>query len=118
MPIRITQIDPGSLQLAESGSARLVDWQQFDIVLKVEGTLHETEAELLEAVCRDLVSQNHKRIGLDLASISFLDSDSAAVLCRLKSEFGISLEGLHLFIGKVIELAEEYERVRAYRAEV
>jgi anti-anti-sigma regulatory factor len=110
MPIRITQIDPSSLESAQS-----VDWQNFDIVLKVEGTLHETEAVLLEKVCRDLVSQTPKRIALDLASISFLDSDSAAVLCRLKRELGISLEGLHLFIGKVVELAEEYERVRVYR---
>jgi hypothetical protein len=47
-----------------------------------------------------------RTVTLDLADLSFLDSDSAAVLSRLRREQGVRLEGLHLFIQKVIELAE------------
>ena len=46
---------------------------------------------------------------LELNDLSFFDSDSAAVLCRMKREQGVSLEGLSLFIKKVVELADEAE---------
>ena len=51
---------------------------------------------------------------LELAGLSYLDSDSAAVLCRMKREQNVSLEGLHLFIEKVVELTEEYQKATKY----
>jgi ABC-type transporter Mla MlaB component len=111
MPIRIAQTD--DYYRDENAGPN-----DPEMKLKVEGQLLEQEAELLEKVCRELAGQSHKRIALDLATISFLDSDSAAVLCRLKRELGVKLEGLNLFIGKVVELAEEYERVKKYRLDV
>jgi hypothetical protein len=36
------------------------------------------------------------------------------MLCRLKHELGVMLEGLNLFIGKVLELADEYEKATNY----
>jgi anti-anti-sigma regulatory factor len=99
MPTRITQIrDP-----------------KFErTLLKVEGTLHLEDAELLEKICREVADQTERLVTLDLADLSFLDSDSASVLCRLKREQGVRLEGLHLFIGKVVELAEAYEASAKY----
>jgi anti-anti-sigma regulatory factor len=92
MPTRITQVDtPGEAATR----------------LRVEGSLYLADAELLERLCRDIQQDSGRPITLDLADLSFLDSDSAAVLSRLKRERGVSLEGLHLFIQKVIELAEE-----------
>ena len=44
----------------------------------------------------------------------FFDSDSAAVLSRIKREQGVNLEGLNLFIEKVVELADESEKARKY----
>ena len=91
MPTRITQIgDP-------AGAPRR---------LKVEGTLTLADAELLEGICNELCEQAGSCISIDLADITFLDSESASVLCRLKGR-GISLEGLDLFVRKVVELAEE-----------
>jgi anti-anti-sigma regulatory factor len=91
MPTRITQIeDP-------EGTTRR---------LKVEGTLTLADAELLEGICNELCEQTDPCISVDLADITFLDSESASVLCRLKGR-GISLEGLDLFVRKVVELAEE-----------
>ena len=90
MPMRITQVGG-----QEGANGRL----------KVEGTLTLADAELLESICNELREQSDSGISVDLADITFLDSDSASVLCRLKRH-GISLEGLDLFVQKVVELAE------------
>jgi anti-anti-sigma regulatory factor len=100
MPTRITQIE---------------DTRREGTVLKVEGSLHLRDAELLEKICRDVSSRTEGRVMLDLSGLSFLDSDSASMLCRLKHDHGVRLEGLQLFIGKVIELAEECEKAAMYR---
>lgn len=91
MPTRITQVGD------QAGATRR---------LKVEGTLTLADAELLESICDELCGQAGSFISVDLADITFLDSESASVLCRLKGR-GISLEGLDLFVRKVVELAEE-----------
>jgi anti-anti-sigma regulatory factor len=91
MPTRITQIG------CQAGAKRR---------LKVEGTLTLADAELLEAICNELCEQSRAGIRVDLADITFLDSESASVLCRLKGQ-GISLEGLDLFVRKVVEMAEK-----------
>ena len=83
-------------------------------VFKVEGTLHLRDAELLEKICRDVANQTKRPVTLELSELCYLDSDSAAVLCRMKHEQGVRLEGLHLFIEKVVELAEEYEKAATY----
>jgi anti-anti-sigma regulatory factor len=92
MPTRITQVE------SREGAAR---------ALKVEGALTLADAELLEGVCDELRGQSDAAIRVDLSSITFLDSESASVLCRLKRR-GISLEGLDLFVRKVVELAEHH----------
>jgi anti-anti-sigma regulatory factor len=90
MPTRITQVE------SQAGEIRR---------LKVEGTLTLADAELLEEICSELCEQSDSGISIDLADITYLDSDSAWVLCRLKGQ-GITLEGLDLFVRKVVELAE------------
>jgi hypothetical protein len=110
MPLRITQLDDGcrenSCQSASDNEARMV--------LKVEGSLYQEDAELLERICYDVGNQTGRLLTLDLADLSFLDSDSASVLCRLKREQDVSLEGLQLFIAKVIELTEAEATVSEY----
>jgi len=83
-------------------------------VFKVEGTLYLSDAELLEKICRDVRNQTKRPVTLELDGLSYLDSDSAAVLCRMKREQNVTLEGLHLFIEKVVELTEEYEKATKY----
>ena len=75
-------------------------------LLRVEGTLALGDAQLLEQVCTDLRAQTGASVTVDLADISFLDSESASVLARLKREQEVSLEGIHLFVQQVIEIAE------------
>ena len=97
MPTRITEV-------------RTPDGQPM--TLRVEGSLGVEDAELVEKVCRDLRRETGRRITLDLADLSFIDSDSAQILCRLRAEQDVSLEGLHLFIQRVVELAEQDEKSR------
>lgn len=92
MPTRITQVDTP---------------ERAATTLRVEGALYLADAELLEKICRDIRQDSQHSITLDLADLCFLDSNSAEVLCRLKREQDVALEGLHLFIQKVIEFADE-----------
>ena len=119
MPTRITEIErPKGEGSALEGIGQ--NWNRPDglqpdsitipTVFKVEGTLYLRDAELLEKICREVGNQTKRPVTLELAGISYLDSESAAVLCRMKREQNVSLEGLHLFIEKVVELTEESEK--------
>lgn len=105
MPLRITQKECFKHQ-HENGGPR----QDCPTLLKVEGSLYLEDAELLEKICRDIGEETGTRLTLDLADLCFLDSESASVLCRLKREQNVNLEGLHLFIQKVIEITEAEAR--------
>ena len=75
-------------------------------LLRVEGSLRMEDAEVLETAYFELRQKHPGQIAIDLANTNFLDSDSASVLCRLKNQ-GVHLLGLHFFIQRVIESAEE-----------
>jgi anti-anti-sigma factor len=108
MPTRITQIE-SCCSKSQSFKYRRRRNSSDDqrTVLKVEGTLHLKDAELLQRICRDVAAETGRGITLDLASIDFIDSDSASLLCHLKHQQDVRLEGLHLFIENVIRLAEK-----------
>jgi anti-anti-sigma regulatory factor len=74
--------------------------------LRVEGSLRLADAEILEAAYFGLREKHDGKIAIDLAGTSFLDSDSATVLCRLK-ESGAELTGLHYFVQQIIQAAEK-----------
>jgi ABC-type transporter Mla MlaB component len=128
MPTRITEIErpknepPAVKSIGENGDQPDSSLPEnvtrntgtVPTVFKVEGTLYLRDAELLERICRDVGNQTKRPVTLELAGLSYLDSDSAAVLCRMKREQNVSLEGLHLFIEKVVELTEECEKATKY----
>jgi len=117
MPTRITEIDGAAARdVPKSGTKGAANGAHQVTLLKVEGTLHLGDAELLERICRQVSIQNGRPVALELSELCFLDSDSAAVLCRMKREQGVRLRGLNLFIRKVIELTEESEKVAKYWA--
>ncbi|HEX8286750.1 MAG TPA: hypothetical protein VF556_02070 [Pyrinomonadaceae bacterium] len=92
MPIRITRTDTE---------------EPKKTILKIEGSLLAEDVEMISEICRDLRAEKESDIELNLADLSFLDSESATELCRLKREQNVTLEGLHLFIKKVIEMSEK-----------
>ena len=90
MAIRITQIDDEKRKLA---------------ILRLEGKLRLADAEIVEQIFDEIQGQNNRNIEIDLTSISFIDSDSAAVLKRIENG-GARLTGLDFFIRQVIETPE------------
>lgn len=94
MTTRITEVEDG-----HEGRA----------VLRVEGSLGAAEVEVLERACAELREGTGREVLLDLTGLSFLDTESAAVLARLRREENVALEGLHFFIQQVIDLAERSE---------
>jgi len=114
MPIRITQIENSPL---EAGTAEcpgepadaVVGSTDEPSIFKVEGTLHLKDAELLEGICRRVSAQTGRPVLIELNDVCFVDSDSAAVICRMKRENVVIIEGLNLFIRKVMELVDESE---------
>jgi len=116
MPLRITEHECSNAEAcgksATGKSGKEAGGQQM--VLKVQGSLYLEDAELLEKICRDVQGDTGCQLKLDLADLAFLDSESAFVLCRLKREQGVILDGLHLFIAKVIELTEAEAMVTQY----
>jgi anti-anti-sigma regulatory factor len=93
MTTRITQIE---------------DEQKKRTTIRVEGSLHGEDAEVLESTLMSLQSEQMQNVAIDLSNISFLDSESASVLRRLKT-LGVELVGLHLFVQQILELAQGSE---------
>jgi anti-anti-sigma regulatory factor len=116
MPIRITVIGPrnetfdlkrGTPEHHSHSADALASSAKPPTTMKVEGSLHLQDAELLERTCREVSEQTGQTVVVELNDICFIDSASAAVLCRMKSEQGVKFQGLKLFIKKVLELADE-----------
>ena len=115
MPLRITQTEVSSdLKSGEDKSENNDQVLDSMTVLKVEGSLYVEDAELLERICQGISQETHGLLTLDLANLSFLDSESASVLCRLRREQGVKLKGLHLFIEKVVELTDAEATISKY----
>jgi len=115
MPIRITEIGPrnensdlnrGTPEHHSHSTDALASSAKQPTIMKVEGALHIQDAELLERICHEVSEQTGQTVVIELSNICFIDSASAAVLCRMKSEQGVTFQGLHLFIKKVLELAD------------
>jgi len=111
MAIRITEILDSDLNAAapkDPAEQSKIVMKQADVprVLKVEGTIHLKDAELLEQICSDLFHQTDHPVIIELSDTTFLDAPSASVLCRMKRQKGIEIKGLNLFIQKVIELSD------------
>ena len=77
------------------------------MVLKLEGALTVADAKLLEEICDDLRHELNHDITLDLSGVNFLGSQSAEILCRLKTRPGLNIEGAHLFVQQIIDAVED-----------
>ena len=111
MAIRITEILDSNLNATPpkdpgEQSKTVVNAAEGPRVLKVEGTIHLKDAELLEQICSELFLETDRPVIIELSETSFLDTPSASVLCRMKRQKGIEIKGLNLFIKKVIELSD------------
>jgi len=82
-----------------------IDDQGEKTTLRVEGSLRREDAEVLESTYANLDANELQNVAIDLSGLSFLDSESASVLCRIRNS-GVELVGLHFFTQRLIEMAE------------
>jgi anti-anti-sigma regulatory factor len=88
MPTNLTQLD---------------DPERNKLVLRVEGSMTHEDAVLLEKIALDMRSREGKNITIDLADLTFIDSDSAPIIKRIEREHGFELEGLEIFLQKAVD---------------
>jgi anti-anti-sigma regulatory factor len=78
-----------------------------EMVLKLEGVVTIADAKLLEEICEDLRRELNYSIIIDLSGVNFLGSQSAEIICRLRTMPGLSIEGAHLFVQQILESTED-----------
>jgi hypothetical protein len=76
-------------------------------VLRVTGEMLVDDALLLERIAFDLYESTEHPVTIDLADLSYLDSESAAVLRRLSNHPGLRIEGMEIFLQSVINSVEK-----------
>jgi hypothetical protein len=91
MPTTLTQIE---------------DTERGKTILHVEGSMTHEDAILLEKIALDMRAHLGKNITLDLADLTFLDSESAPVIKRIEREHGFELEGLEIFLQTAVDETE------------
>jgi len=91
MPTTVTQVE---------------DTERGKMMLRVEGSLTYEDAILLEKISLGMRAKLNRNLTLDLADLHFLDSESAPVIKRMEREHGFEIEGLQIFLQKVVEETE------------
>lgn len=92
MAVRITQTD---------------DPERNHTILRVEGSLIGEDAPVLEEIYLEAWVRLGRAVVIDLTALHVLDEASAALLCRLKHQPGVSLTGCQLFIKQMIETSAD-----------
>jgi anti-anti-sigma regulatory factor len=91
MPTSITQIE---------------DTERGKMMLRVSGEMFKPDAVLLEKIALEMREELGKNLTLDLADLDLIDSESAPILLRLEKEHGFELEGMQIFLQKVVNETE------------
>ena len=91
MPTQITQIDHPEKSLT---------------VLRVEGDMLSDDAHLIAKIASCASDQTGHNITIDLADLSFMDSEAASVLRRLTEQTGFAIDGVEIFLQAAIDMAE------------
>ncbi|CAN5698680.1 hypothetical protein BH24ACI3_BH24ACI3_11380 [soil metagenome] len=77
-----------------------------DVMFVIEGDLLLEDAVLLEKLAADLQEESDKKITIDLADLSFIDSESAPVIRRLGEREGVRIQGIEIFLQSAVNSAE------------
>jgi len=76
-------------------------------MLSVRGEMSADDALILRRLVRNLIAGGRNRIIVDLAGISFIDSDSAPILREIANLPEASIEGTDSLIQAAIDLVEK-----------
>ena len=83
------------------------DHERNRTILRVAGSMGEADAVLLEKIAVDLREKNGKKMIVDLSDLTFLDSESAPIIKRMKDDHNFEIEGLEFFLQKIVDEAEK-----------
>jgi len=86
----------------------LEDEERGKTILRIEGSLMQEDALLIEKIALDLRAARGRNITLDLADLDFLDSESAPILKRIEREHGFEIEGIEFFLQTIVNEAEKH----------
>ncbi|MBX3294725.1 MAG: hypothetical protein KF762_03320 [Acidobacteria bacterium] len=76
------------------------------VYFRVEGDMYLEDAELLEKLVREARFSGDILVTVDLADLTFLDSESASILRRMESEGLVEIQGIEFFLQSAIDIAE------------
>lgn len=85
---------------------QIEDIERGKMMLRVSGEMFKADAVLLEKIALEMRTELGKNLTLDLADLDLIDSESAPILLRLEKEHGFELEGLQIFLQKVVNETE------------
>ena len=85
---------------------QIEDTQRGKTILRVEGSMELEDAILLEKIALDMRSTLNLPVILDFADLDFLDSESAPVIKRLERFHKFEIEGMEIFLQKVVNDTE------------
>ncbi len=91
MPTTITQVE---------------DMAREKTILHVSGSMTFDDAVFLEKIALEMRTKLGKNLTIDLADLHFLDSDGAPVIRRLESVHEFEIEGLMIFLQKIVDETE------------
>jgi hypothetical protein len=76
------------------------------LTLLLEGSISAEAGSVIADICRNASQRYGQNILIDLHGVSFLAPESSEILCRLKTQQGLSFIGCHLFNKKVLDETE------------
>lgn len=85
---------------------QIEDKERGRTILRIQGSMEFDDAVLLNKIVTEMLSETDKLVTLDLADLDFLDSESASILYKLKHELNINIEGLEIFLQRIINETE------------
>ena len=85
---------------------QIEDDERGRTILRVEGSMEYEDAVLLEKIAIEMRDDLNKPITIDLADLDFLDSNSAPIIQKLKREHSFEIEGLEIFLQKIVNETE------------
>lgn len=79
-------------------------------ILLVRGEMNVDDAEILRRLVREMLPTDGGGIIVDLAELTFIDSESAPILREIGEIPGVSIEGIDSLLQTAINLAEKRPR--------
>ena len=75
-------------------------------IFRIAGEMFAEDARLLEKFSLEAVDSEGHDVTIDLADLTFMDSDAAGILRRLQEKTKLRIEGIEIFLQSAIDAAE------------